>query len=185
MLGVTDLRKGTIFVQTGTPYKVLDYSQKVMGRGGSIVNVKVKSLRDSKILDKTFKGGEKLEPADIKHSNAQFLYADDKNLFFMDPESFEQFNIASSVIGEQKKYLKESQTVKIQLFEGSPVSVELPKNVDLEVIEAEDAVRGDTTSSVTKNAKLETGAIIRVPAFIKTGDVVSVDTASGAYRSRK
>ena len=92
-LGVTDLKKGQIFQLDGVPYRVLEYGQKVMGRGGSIVNVKIKSLLDGKVLAKTFKGNESIEPADVTNRNAQFLYADDSNLYFMDDESYEQFDI--------------------------------------------------------------------------------------------
>jgi elongation factor P len=184
-LSITDLKKGTIFQLDGTPYKVIEYAQKVMGRGGSIVNVKVRSLIDGKVLSKTFKGNERIEPADIANSGAQFLYADAEKSYFMDSETFEQHEVNNSVVGEQKRFLKEGQTAQLQLFDGNIIGVELPKNVYLEVTYAEDAVKGDTSSALTKNATLETGASIKVPAFIKTGDVISVDIATGAYRERK
>lgn len=184
-LGVTDLKKGTLFVWEGTPYKVIEYSQKVMGRGGSIVNVKIKSLVDGKVLAKTFKGNESFEPADVTNQTVQYLYSDGTNFFFMEPDTYAQFEIPADLIGDQSGYLKEGDNVTIQLFNDNPINVELPKNVYLKVTYAEDVVKGDTTSSVTKDAETETGIKVRVPAFIKTGDVISVDTETGAYRERK
>ncbi len=184
-LGVTDLKKGTLFVLDGTPYKVVEYAQKVMGRGGSIVNVKIKSLLDGKVLAKTFKGNESIEPADVTNQTVQYLYNDASNYFFMEGTSYEQFEVPTSLVGEQSGYLKEGDNVIIQLFEGRVINVELPKNVYLKVTYAEDVVKGDTTSSVVKDAELETGIKLKVPAFIKEGDVISVDTETGAYRERK
>lgn len=184
-LSITDLKKGTIFQLDNVPYRVVEYSQKVMGRGGSIVNVKIKSLLDGKVLDKTFKGNDSVESADIQNSNAQFLYSDDKNLFFMDASTYETFDVPRVILGDQSQYLSEGLEVVSQTFNGKVISVELPKNVYLKVEYAEDAVKGDTSSSITKDAKLETGATVKVPAFIKTGDIISVDTTTGNYRERK
>lgn len=184
-LGVTDLKKGTIFEFEGEPYRVLEYAQKVMGRGGSIVNVKIKSLIDGKVLEKTFKGNEHLKSADVTNGNAQYLYNDGATFFFMDDQTFEQYEINASIVGDQARFLKEGDRVQTQSFNDQVISVELPKNVYLTVTYTEDAVKGDTTSSITKAATLETGAKVKVPAFIKTGDIISVDTATGAYRERK
>jgi elongation factor P len=183
--GITDLKKGQLFVFEGEPFKVVDYNQKVMGRGGSIVNVKIKSLIDGKVLSKTFKGNESIEPADVSNQSVQYLYNDGSTFFFMNGDTFEQFEIASSIVGDQSGYLKEGDVVQAQLFNGRVINVELPKNVYLEVTYAEDVVKGDTTSSVLKEATLETGITVRVPAFIKTGDVISVSTEDGSYRERK
>lgn len=184
-LGVTDLKKGTIFEYDGVPYRVIEYGQKVMGRGGSIVNVKIKSLIDGKVLDKTFKGNESIQPADVSNGNAQYLYNDGATYFFMDEESFEQHEVPEDVVGDQTRFMKEGDRVQTQSFNGQIINIEMPKNVYLEVTYTEDAVKGDTSSSITKDATLETGVNVKVPAFIKTGDVISVDTSSGAYRERK
>lgn len=184
-LSITDLKKGTIFEENGTPYKVVEYSQKVLGRGGSIVNVKIKSLADGKVLDKTYKGNDQFDEARITNLDANYLYSDGHKLFFMDDKTFEQYEVEVDVVGEQKKFLKEGSKSKLQLFNSAVIGVEMPKNVYLEVVYAEDVVRGDTSSSVQKDAKLETGASVRVPAFIKTGDVISVDVETGKYRERK
>ncbi len=183
-LGVTDLKKGQVFQMDGVPYRVVEYAQKVMGRGGSIVNVKIKSLIDGKVLDKTFKGNESIEAADITNQNVQYLYSDGANFHFMNGETYEQFEIPADIIGEQAGYLKEGDQVQAQLFDGRVINVELAKNVPLKVTYTEDVVKGDTTSSVLKDAELETGISIKVPAFIKVGDLISVDTSTGAYRER-
>lgn len=184
-LGVTDLKKGTIFQLDGVPYRVVEYGQKVMGRGGSIVNVKIKSLIDGKVLDKTFKGNDSIESADVSNSNAQYLYNDGGTFYFMDETSFDQHEVPADIVGDQAQFMKEGDRVQAQSFDGKIINIELPKNVYLEVTYTEDAVKGDTSSSITKDATLETGAIVKVPAFIKTGDIISVDVATGAYRERK
>lgn len=183
--GVTDLKKGTIFQLDGTPYRVVEYSQKVVGRGGSIVNVKIKSLIDGKVLDKTFKGNDSIEPADVTNGNAQYLYNDGSTFYFMDEDTFEQHEVSADIVGDYASFMKEGDRVQAQSFNGRVINVELPKNVYLEVTYTEDAVKGDTSSSITKDATLETGVVVKVPAFIKTGDLISVDTTTGAYRERK
>jgi elongation factor P len=163
---------------------VVDYNQKVMGRGGSIVNVRIKSVLDGKVLDKTFKGNETVDKAEVTNEAAQYLYRDGDTFYFMNPESFEQFEISADLVGDGAGYMKEGDTIQLQFFEGRAINVELPKNVPLLVTYAEDVVKGDTTSSVQKDATLETGITIKVPAFIKQGELISVDTATGAYRER-
>jgi elongation factor P len=184
MLSITELRKGTLFALDNEPYKVVDYNQKVMGRGGSIVNVRIKSLVSGKVLERTFKGSEQLESADIENEQVQYLYSNDATFYFMNPVTFMQFEIAGDLIGDSAGYIKDGDLVTLQLFQNRPISIDLPKNVPLRVEYTEDAVKGDTSSAVTKNATLETGVTIRVPGFIKTGDTVSVDTATGVYRER-
>lgn len=183
-LGVTDLKKGQVFQMDGVPYRVTEYGQKVMGRGGSIVNVKIKSLIDGKVLAKTFKGNESIESAHVTNKNVQFLYSDDTNFYFMDDETYAQFELSAEDMEDQKGYMKEGDTVQAQLFDGRVINIELSKNVPLRVTYTEDVVKGDTTSSVLKDATVETGITVKVPAFVKNGDLISVDTATGAYRER-
>jgi elongation factor P len=183
-LSITALKKGTVFQWEGQPFRVVDYSQKVMGRGGSIVNVRIKSLIDGKVLEKTFKGNEQLESADISTQTVQYLYNDNATFYFMNDESFDQFEVPIDLVGDNAGYMKEGDHVQLQFFDGRPINVELPKNVPLKVTYAEDAVKGDTSTSITKEATLETGISIKVPAFIKTGDLISIDTTTGAYRER-
>ncbi|HJP81660.1 MAG TPA: elongation factor P [Candidatus Saccharimonadales bacterium] len=181
----TDLKKGVVCQIDGKPYRVIEYSQKVMGRGGSIVNVKLKNLIDGSVIPKTFKGQDKIDRAEVNNKTVQYLYSDGNAFHFMDPETFEQFELSADIVDSASGYLKEGDELTLQLFEGKVINVELAKNVYLEVTYAEDVVKGDTTSSVLKDATLETGITVKVPAFIKTGDIISVDTTTGEYRERK
>lgn len=185
MYGPTDLKKNVLITLDGQPYKVVEYSQKVMGRGGSIVNVKVKNLVTGALLPKTFKGQEKIEPAEVTTRKVQYLYRDDGKFYFMDPETFEQYELVSDMVGDSADFMKDGDEMEIQFYNGNPINLTLPKNLWLKVTYTENAVKGDTSTSVTKDATLETGVVIRVPAFIKEGDIVSVDTESRAYRERK
>jgi elongation factor P len=185
MYSITELKKGTLIQLDGKPYQVVEYSQKVMGRGGSIVNVRVKNLIDGSVIAKTFKGSERIEPAQVENRTMQYLYSDTNGFNFMDGTTFEQFELPTSIVGDAAHYLKEGDEVDLQFFDGRVITVEMPNSVYLEVTYAETVVKGDTTSSVLKDAKLETGLTIKVPAFIKTGDIVKVDTRSGEYLERK
>lgn len=181
----TDLKKGIVCQIDGKPYRVIDYGQKVMGRGGSIVNVRLKNLIDGGVIPKTFKGQDKIEKAEVRSREVQYLYNDGSSFFFMDPASFEQFELPSDIVDDAKNYLREGDMLNLQFFGERVINVELSKNIFLKVTYAEDIVRGDTTSNVLKDATLETGLVVKVPSFIKTGDIVSVDTETGAYRERK
>ena len=183
-LSITNLKKGTLFQLEGEPYRVVEYNQKVMGRGGSIVNVRIKSLLDGKVLEKTFKGNEQLDSADVNSQAVQYLYSDGSTFYFMNQDTFNQFEVSADLVGDGAGYLKESDIVQLQFFNDVPINVELAKNVPLLVTYTENAVKGDTTSSIQKDATLETGITIKVPAFIKQGDVISVDTGNGTYRER-
>ncbi len=181
----TDLKKGTIFQLDGVPYKVLDYKHTMMGRGSSSVSVKIRNLVDGKILDKTFKGSEDIDSASVTSRPVQYLYQAGGQYHFMDTKNYEQFSLSADNIEDKKGYLKEGDEVTAQFFDRRLINIELPKNVPLKVNYAEEAVRGDTSTAVTKNATLETGLMLKVPAFIKAGDIISVDTTSGTYRERK
>jgi len=184
MYGVTDLKKGTLIQLDGKPYRVVEYAQKQMGRGGSIVNVKVKNLLDGSVIPKTFKGQEKIEPADVSNSKVQFLYRDGETMHFMDESSYEQFELdASSITGAE--LLKDGTTVTAQAFNRRVIGVELPIKISLSVVSTPDVVKGDTQSTVMKEARLESGASVQVPIFIKQGDNIIVDTRDGSYVERE
>ena len=185
MFGPTDLKKGALITIDNQPYKVVEYSQKVVGRGGSIVNVKIKNLVTGALLPKTFKGQDKIESAEVTTNKVQYLYNDSEKFYFMDPTSFEQYELSTDMVGDSKNFLVEGSEVEIQFYNSSPINLVLPKNVWLTVTYTETAVKGDTSSSIVKDATLSTGVIVKVPAFIKTGDEVSIDTESYAYRERK
>lgn len=185
MYSITDLKKGTLIQLDGKPYRVIEYSQKVMGRGGSIVNVRLKGLLDGAVIPKTFKGSERVESAQVENRTVQYLYSDGGTYHFMDGVTFEQFELPADLIGEASTFLKEGNEVALQSFGGKVINVELPNNLFLVVTYTESVVKGDTTSSVLKDATLETGRTLKVPAFIKIGDVIKVDTRTGEYLERK
>ncbi len=184
MYSVTNLKKGTLIQIEGKPYRVVDYAQKQMGRGGSIVNTKLKNLLDGSVIPKTFKGQEKVEPADVSNSKLQFLYKDGETLHFMDKTSYEQFELNTrDTVGNQ--FLKDGMSVTARLYDGKVINVELPVKISLEVLSTPDVVKGDTQSTVMKQADLETGTSVQVPIFIKTGDNVIIDTRDGSYVERE
>jgi elongation factor P len=183
-LSITNLKKGAIFQLDSVPYRVVDYRQKVMGRGGSIVNVKIKSLIDGRVFDRTFKGSEQIERAHVTSRTVQYLYGSAGQHHFMDSASYEQFVVSADTLEDKTGFIKEGDQVAAQFFGGRIINIELPKNVPLKVTYTEAAVKGDTSTAITKTAKLETGIAIKVPAFVKTGDVISVDTTTGTYRER-
>ena len=185
MYGPTDLKKNVLITLDGQPYKVIEYSQKVMGRGGSIVNVRVKNLITGALIPKTFKGQEKIEPAEVTTKKVQYLYKDEDKFYFMDPSTFEQYELSNDLVGDSKDFMKDGDEMEIQFYNGSAINLTLPKNLWLEVTYTENAVKGDTSTSVMKDATLETGVVVKVPAFIKTGDVISVDTETYVYRERQ
>ena len=185
MYGPTDLKKNVLITLDGQPYKVIEYSQKVMGRGGSIVNVRVKNLITGALIPKTFKGQEKIEPAEVTTKKVQYLYIDEDKFNFMDPSTFEQYELSNDLVGDSKDFMKDGDEMEIQFYNGSAINLTLPKNLWLEVTYTENAVKGDSSTSVMKDATLETGVVVKVPAFIKTGDVISVDTETYAYRERQ
>lgn len=180
-----DLKKGKIFTLDGEPHQSVDYRQKVMGRGSSVVTVKARNLKTGKTIEKTFRGSEDIGEADVTTSSAQYLYNDGTTYYFMDQDTYEQHELNIDMVGDSAGYLVEEQKVNIVLFEGHPIAIELPKNVWLTVEYTEPAVKGDTSSSITKDARLQTGLTVKVPVFIKIGDAISVDVESGEYRERQ
>jgi elongation factor P len=184
MYNPTDLKKGTVIQIDGDPYRVVEYAQKVMGRGGSIVNVKVKNLITGAVIPKTYKGQEKIEAAEVTNQPGQYLYSDGSDLFFMNPETFEQFQVPLDTGEDVPKFIKEGESITLQFFNGNVINIELPTTVNLAVTHTESVVKGDTTSSVNKNADLETGVTVKVPAFIKEGDLLKIDTRDGSYVER-
>lgn len=181
----TDLKKGTIFSMGDQIYESLDYKQKVKGRQQSSVTVKARNLKTNKLTTHTFSGSEDLAAAELERRSVDFLYGDGTVFYFMDPQNFEQYEFTSGELGEKAAYLAEDVKVVMLVLNGEALTIELPKNVWLAVDEAEEVVRGDTSATVLKDIRLSTGLIVKAPAFIKVGDIVSVDTVSGTYRERK
>lgn len=184
MYSPTDLKKGRLINLNNEPYRVVDYGQKVMGRGGSIVTVKIKSLISGNVLTKTYKGDQKIEAASVETQPAQYLYSDNDTVYFMNPETYDQFELPLEDAEDVPQYMHEGAEVQLQFFGGKVIAVDLPTTVPLKVVDAPDVVKGDTTSSVQKDATTETGLVVKTPAFIKEGDVIKVDTRDGHYVER-
>jgi elongation factor P len=184
MIDVNDLRKGVTFELDSRLYKVLDYTHTKPGRGNATIRVKARDLRSGAVVDKTFNSGTRVQDVRLDFHNVQFLYKDGDRYIFMDQETFEQPGITAEVLDEAVNYLKPGMDVKLTLYEGEALDVELPTAVDLEVTKAEAAVRGDTATGVNKLVTTETGFQVQVPAFINQGDKIRVDTRTGEYVTR-
>lgn len=184
MLGPTDLRKDTLIDIDGTPYKVIDYAQKQMGRGGSIVNTKLKNLVNGNVVNKTFKNDESVSPAQIDRVNVQYLYSQNDTMNFMNTDTFEPVEVLVSVDSNIPKYILEGEKIDALYFDGKVIGFEWPKNVILKVAKTAGADKGNSASASTKEAELETGIKVQVPQFIKIGDKIKVDTRSGQYLER-
>lgn len=184
MIGITDLKTGVFFELDNTPYQVVIASHSKMGRGGAVVKAKVRNLLNGAVLDKTFKGSDQFEEADISRRRGQFLYFDGQDAAFMEDETYEQHQIAIDRIAESKPYLVEGMELDLVIYNGSLIALNLPPKVDLTVTYTEPGIKGDTQGSATKPATMETGLVVQVPLFIKEGDRIKVDTRDGSYEER-
>jgi elongation factor P len=184
MIDVNELRKGVTFEFDGSLYKVLDYHHHKPGRGNATIRVKARDLRTGTTLEKTFSSGDRVQDARLDFHTSQYLYSDGELYFFMDTETFDQPGIPGKILGESTGFLKEGMEVKLTFYNNEPIDVELPTTVDLKVIYAENAVRGDTATGVTKRVKVETGAEVDVPYFVAEGNTIRVDTRDGSYVTR-
>lgn len=185
MLNISDLQIGTFLVYNGAPHQVIFREHSKLGRGGAILRSKIKNLLTGGIVDITFKGSDKLEEAEMSRTKATFTYADAGKYNFMDSTTFEQYELNKEQIGTQAEFLKDGVEVDVLSWNGKPINIALPFKVDLKVVEAPPAVRGNTAQgSVTKPVILETGAKINAPIFVKQGDMVKVNTQTGEYVER-
>jgi elongation factor P len=184
MIDVNELRKGVTFELDGNLYKVLDYSHNKTGRGNASIRIKARNLRTGANIERTFNSGQSVQDVRLDFHNVQYLYTDGDLYYFMDNETFEQPAVESSLIGDDAGYLTEGMEVKLTFYQGKPLDIELPLTVDLEVVEAEVAVRGDTATGVTKKVKVSTGLEVQVPNFVDVGTTIRIDTRTGAYVTR-
>jgi elongation factor P len=182
--GHTDLKIGVLVEIEGAPYRVTDYSHHAMGRGGAVVQVKLKNLLNGGVVEKSFRGSDKIQPADVSRANMQMLYREGENLVFMNNETYDQETVSTDVLGEQAKYVADDTTVGLQMFNGRVIGLEIPNAVILSVTDTEPGVKGDTATTALKPATLETGVQVMVPLFVNEGDKVKVNTLSGAYLAR-
>lgn len=184
MYSTVDFKKGLKIEIDGAPYVIVDFLHVKPGKGGAFVRTKIKNLLTGRVLDQTFRSGEKVKRPDLMEREMQYLYREDDNFYMMDNETYEQVIITADQMGEATLFLAENLNVKVLFFNQQPVAVELPTFVELTVAEAEPGVRGDTATGGSKPARLETGAVIQVPLFIDEGERVKVDTRTGEYMER-
>jgi elongation factor P len=184
MASTADFRNGLIIKFKNDLYSIVEFQHVKPGKGGAFVRTTLKNLKTGKVLDNTFRAGEKVETVRVDRKKFQYLYRDGESLVCMDNETYEQMNIPNSLIGNGVNFLKESEEIDI-LFNGTDIiSVEVPVFAYLKVVETEPGFKGDTATGAVKSAKLETGIQINVPLFIDEGDLLKVDTRTGAYAER-
>jgi elongation factor P len=183
MIGVQDLRSGTTFEEDGQIFVVMSYEHIKMGRGSANIKVKVRNLRSGSITEKGYTSGAQVTPARTQNKEFQYLYKDESDAYFMDPETYEQQAIALNKLAGQE-YLQEGNTVVLQFYEEEALGMQLPPKITLKIAETAPGVKGNSASNVFKDATLENGMKVRVPLFIESGDSIVVDTRDGSYTKR-
>ena len=184
MLTAGDFRKGITFQINGEPYVVLDFQHVKPGKGAAFVRTKYKNIITGAIREEAFNPNDKFDNAHIETKKMQYLYNDGELYYFMDGETYDQVPISFDMVEDAIKYLRENDEATIKFYKEQPFIVEAPNFVDLKVIECEPGVKGDTATNVTKEATVETGAVVHVPIFIEEGEVIQIDTRSGEYLGR-
>ncbi|MDD3965443.1 MAG: elongation factor P [Candidatus Neomarinimicrobiota bacterium] len=185
MASTADFRTGMVIVYDNELYKIVSYQHSKMGRAGAVVRTKMKNLLNGRVLENTFRSGEKVEEARVEANFYQFLYRDGNMYYMMDPETYEQIPVEESVIGDDFNYIRENDEVKVLMYQERPIAIELPAAVELKVTYTEPGERGDTAkTNVKKPATLETGMEVQVPLFINEGDIIKIDTRDGSYLER-
>jgi len=179
-----DFKNGLCFEMDGQVYQVVEFQHVKPGKGAAFVRTKYKNVKTGSVVEQSFNPTFKVEEAHIDRNDMQYLYNDGDLYYFMDQETYEQLPIAPDKIGDAIKFLKEEMICKIASYKGDIFSVELPISVELEIVECEPAVRGDTSNNATKYATLETGAVVKVPLFVDQNEKIVVDTRTGEYQSR-
>lgn len=184
MISTNDFSTGLTIELEDDIYEVIDFQHSKTGRGGAFVRSKLKSLTDGHVINKTFRAGEKIKQAHIETKTMQYLYQEGDNHYFMDINTYEQTYLNTDTLGDKLRYIKENMEIDVSFYEGRPIDISLPTSVELEVVHAPPAVKGDTVSGGTKEVEVETGLKLQVPLFIEKGTVIKVDTRTGEYISR-
>lgn len=184
MVTAGDFRNGVTFEMDGQVMQIIEFQHVKPGKGAAFVRTKIKNVITGAVIEKTFNPTEKFENAYVERKEMQYLYSDGDLYYFMDMETYDQIPLNDDKLGDNFKFVKENTLCKIVSYKGNVFAVEPPMFVELEISDTEPGVRGDTATNVTKLATLETGATIRVPVFINTGDVVRIDTRTGEYLER-
>jgi elongation factor P len=180
----SQFRNGLKIELDGEPFTMIFFQHVKPGKGGAFVRTKVKNLKTGRVLDRTFRAGERVEEADVDERTMQYVYQEGDNLVFMDTTSFEQIPFTPAQVGDARKFLKENLEVSVVFWRGQPIGLELPSFIEASVTRCDPGMKGDTASGATKPATIETGATLQVPLFIKEGDVLRVDTRTGQYVER-
>ncbi len=184
MYSTADFRKGLKIEWEGTPYIIVEFQHVKPGKGGAFVRTKIKNLINGRVIDQTFRSGEKVGRPDLQEKDMQYLYAEGDRYCFMDNETYEQIYLTAEQLGDSKDFLQDNLNLKVLYYKGQPIAVELPTFVELTVTHTEPGFKGDTATGGSKPATLETGAVIQVPLFIEIGDRLKVDTRTGTYVER-
>ena len=184
MISTSEFRNGVRLEIDGAPFYIVEFQHVKPGKGGAFVRTKVKNLKTGQVLERTFRSGEKFNEPDIEEFAMQFLYGSGDSYTFMDTSTYEQVTYEKSQLGDNTDLLKEETIVQILTYQGKPISVDLPTFLELTVVETDPGVRGDTASGGTKPAVVETGATIKVPLYLESGEVIKVDTRSREYVER-
>ena len=184
MISTSEFRNGARLEVDGEPYYIIEFQLVKPGKGGAFVRTKLKGYKTGSVVDRTFRSGEKFEEPNLDETEMQFLYSAGDDYSFMDTSSYEQFTYPKKQLGENVDLLKENTLVKVLLYHGEPISVELPIFMELKVTETDPGIRGDTASGGTKPAKVETGATVKVPLYLESGEVIKIDTRTRSYVER-
>jgi elongation factor P len=184
VFSTNEFKGGLKVMLDNDPCSIIENEFVKPGKGQAFNRVKLRNLKTGRVIERTFKSGETLEGADVIDVEMQYLYNDGELWHFMQPESFEQYGADANAVGDAKKWLKEQDVCIVTLYNGAPLSVTPPNFVNLKIVETDPGVRGDTSGGGGKPATLETGAVVRVPLFVQTGEVIKIDTRTGEYLSR-
>ena len=179
-----EFRGGLKIMIDNDPCSIIENEFVKPGKGQAFNRVKIRNLKTGRVVERTFKSGESVEAADIHEQSMQYLYTDDSFWYFMEPDTYEQLAADTNAVSDAIQWLKEGDTCLVTLWNGSPLQVAPPNFVELAIVETDPGLRGDTAQGGVKPAKLETGAVVRVPLFVEQDEVIKVDTRSGEYVSR-
>ena len=185
MYSTTDFRKGLKIEIDGTPFEIIEFQHFKPGKGVAMVRTKLRNILNGRVLDNTFRSGEKVERPNLESRDMQFLYHEGEQLVFMDMTTYDQMHMDAEATDGKANYLKDGQECRVLLYNEKPLDIEIPASLVLEVTETEPGAKGDTVSNVTKPATLETGVVIQVPIFVNIGDRVKVDTRTNGYLGRE
>lgn len=184
MISSNDFRNGVTIELDGVLYQVIEFQHVKPGKGSAFVRTKLKNLQTGGVVDRTFNAGERVPAARVEKREMQYLYKSGDDYTFMDTETYEQMSLKAADIGDGVKFLKENMLCSVILFKGASIGVDLPNSVELQIVETDPGFKGDTAAGGNKPAKLETGAVVKVPLFVENGEMISVDTRTGQYLGR-